>query len=132
VLGGKMKERLRQALQPVLQNQTLYQLNQMKSFIDSSLKDVASKNFENDADKIKYLLNALYDIRDFVLNQTHENSVRLNLIQQFDKIEEEEILGNSQLQQEENSLLQTEEKLEQDPKDLKIEKEVTVEDTPDR
>ncbi len=127
-----MKERLRQALQPVLQNQTLYQLNQMKSFIDSSLKDVASKNFENDADKIKYLLNALYDIRDFVLNQTHENSVRLNLIQQFDKIEEEEILGNSQLQQEENSLLQTEEKLEQDPKDLKIEKEVTVEDTPDR
>ncbi len=132
MLGGKMKERLRQALQPVLQNQTLYQLNQMKSFIDSSLKDVASKNFENDADKIKYLLNALYDIRDFVLNQTHENSVRLNLIQQFDKIEEEEILGNSQLQQEENSLLQTEEKLEQDPKDLKIEKEVTVEDTPDR
>ena len=127
-----MKERLRQALQPVLQNQTLYQLNQMKSFIDSSLKDVASKNFENDADKIKYLLNALYDIRDFVLNQTHENSVRLNLIKQFDKIEEEEILGNSQLQQEENSLLQTEEKLEQDPKDLKIEKEVTVEDTPDR
>lgn len=127
-----MKERLRQALQPVLQNQTLYQLNQMKSFIDSSLKDVASKNFENDADKIKYLLNALYDIRDFVLNQTHENSVRLNLIQQFDKIEEEEILGNSQPQQEENSLLQTEEKLEQDPKELKIEKEVTVEDTSDR
>lgn len=124
-----MKERLRQALQPVLQNQTLYQLNQMKTFVDSSLREVASRNFENDADKIKYLLNTLYDIRDFVLSQTNENSLRLKLIQQFDKIEEEEILGNSQLQQEEKSLLQTEEKLEQDQKGSELEKEVTVEDT---
>tara|TARA_A100001201_G_scaffold143367_1_gene144714 strand:- start:3135 stop:3512 length:378 start_codon:yes stop_codon:yes gene_type:complete len=124
-----MRDKLRKALQPILQNQTLYQLNQMKSFVDNSLREVASKKFENDADKIKYLLNTLYDIRDFVLNQTNENSLRINLIKQFDKIEEEEILGNSQLQQEENSLLQTEEKLEQDPKDLEEEK--AVESTPD-
>lgn len=124
-----MSDKLRQVLQPVLQNQTLYQLNQMKSFVDNSLREVASKNFENDADKIKYLLNTLYDIRDFVLSQTNENSVRLLLIQQFNKIEEEELLGNSQLQQEENSLLQTEEKLEQGQKGSEIEKEVTVEDT---
>lgn len=126
-----MSDKFRQALQPVLQQQTLYQLNQLKSFVDNSLREVASRNFENDSDKIKYLLNTLYDIRDFVLSQTNENSVRLSLIQQFNKIEEEEILGNSQQQQEENSLLQTEEKLEQDQKDLELEKEVTVEDTPD-
>ena len=125
-----MSDKLRQALQPILQKQTLYQLNQMKSFVDNSLREVASKNFENDADKIKYLLSTLYDIRDFVLSQTNENSVRLSLIQQFNKIEEEEMLGNSQLQQEENSLLQTEEKLEQDPKGLEKEEE-KVESTPD-
>jgi hypothetical protein len=124
-----MKERLQQVLQPVLQNQTLYQLNQMKNFVDNSLREVASRNFENDADKIKYLLNTLYDIRDFVLSQTNENSLRLKLIQQFDKIEEEEILGNSQ-QQEENSLLQTEEVLEQDQKVSEIEEEIKIEDTP--
>ena len=126
-----MIDKLRQALQPVLQKQTLYQLNQLKSFVDNSLREVASKNFENDSDKIKYLLNTLYDIRDFVLSQTNENSVRLSLIQQFNKIEEEEILGNSQLQQEENSLLQTEEKSEQDLKGSEKEEEVKVESTPD-
>jgi len=126
-----MKEKLKRVIQPILQNQTLYQLNQMKNFVDNSLREVTSKNFENDADKIKYLLNTLYDIRDFVLSQTNENSLRIKLIQEFNKIEEEEILGNSQLQQEENSLLQTEEKSEQDLKDSEKEEEVKVESTPD-
>lgn len=126
-----MKEKLKRVIQPILQNQTLYQLNQMKNFVDNSLREVTSKNFESDADKIKYLLNTLYDIRDFVLSQTNENSLRLKLIQEFNKIEEEEILGNSQLQQEENSLLQKEEKSEQDLKDSEKEEEVKVESTPD-
>ena len=126
-----MSKKLRQALQPILQQQTLYQLNQMKNFVDASLKEVASRKFENENDKIRYLLNTLYDIRDFVLNQTNENSVRLSLIQQFDKIEEEELLGNFQPKQEENSLLQTEEKLEQDLKELEVEEEKEVESTPD-
>ena len=118
-----MSDKLRLVLEPVLQQQTLYQLGQMKAFVDNSLREVASKRFENDADKIKYLLNTLYDIRDFVLSQTNENSVRLKLIQQFKKIEEEEILGNSQLNQEENLSMTEEEKLEQSLKDLKEEEE---------
>ena len=126
-----MREKLRKALKPVLQQQTLYQLNQMKTFIDASLKEVVSKNFKNESDKIQYLLGTLYNIRDFVLSQTNENSVRLSLIKEFDRIEEEEILGNSHQQQEENSLLQTEEKLEQDPKELEIEEEEAIESTPD-
>ena len=125
-----MSEKLRQVLQPILQNQTLYQLNQIKDFVDNSLKEVASRNFENEPDKIKYLLNTLYDIRDFVLNQTKENSLRVSLIQQFNKIEEAEVLGNLQQRQEEKSSPPTEEKSEPDQKELK-QKEEAVESTTD-
>ena len=126
-----MKEKLRQNLQPVLQTQTLYQLNQMKLFIDKSLMEVTSKNFNNDEDKIKFLLNALYDIRDFVLSQTTENSVRIKLIKQFDKIEEEEFLGNFHQTQEENLLHKTEENLEPDLDQLEKNEEKEVESTTD-
>ena len=127
-----MREKIKKALQPNLEQQTLYQLNQMKVFVDNSLREVASKNFESDAEKIKYLLNTLYDIRDFVLNQTNENSLRLSLIELIIRIEEEEALGNLQKQQEEKLSLQTEEKLEQDQKDLEAEKGVQVEGTANR
>ena len=89
------------AVQPQLGNQSLYQLSQMKAFVDIALKEVVSQNFDNDADKIKYLLEVLYNIRDFVLSQTTENSVRMGLIEQFKKIEEEIELGNELQKQEE-------------------------------
>ena len=103
----------------------------MKLFIDKSLMEVTSKNFNNDEDKIKFLLNALYDIRDFVLSQTTENSVRIKLIKQFDKIEEEEFLGNFHQTQEENLLHKTEEKLEPDLDQLEKNEEKEVESTTD-
>ena len=82
-----MKDLFKQTVQPVLQKQTLFQLSQLKSFVDSSLTATLTKNFENDTDKIKYLLDTLYNIRDFVLSQTVENSLRLKLMQEFHKIE---------------------------------------------
>ena len=85
-------EKFKQAVAPRLSQETLVQLNQMKSFVDTSLKEACSQNFESEADKIKYLLNTLYNIRDFVLTQTTDNSLRLTLIQQFQEIEKEEIL----------------------------------------
>jgi len=114
-----MKDLFKQTVQPVLQKQTIFQLNQLKSFVDASLKEALAKSFNNDSDKIKYLLDTLYNIRDFVLAQTTENSLRLRLIQEFEKIESESIVGNSQQHQEKNSLMQTEEKLEPDPLSLK-------------
>ena len=127
-----MKDKFKNITMPVMEKQTLFQLSQLKTFVDTSLKDVASKKFETEEAKIKYLLDTLYNIRDFVLSQTVENSLRLSLIQQFNKIEEEEILGNSQKMQEGNLLKNKEEKLEQDPKELeKEEKEVEIESTAD-
>ena len=124
-----MKEKIREIINPVLQQQTLFQLSQVKKFVDVSLREATSKNFENESDKIKYLLDTLYNIRDFVLAQTTENSVRISLINQFKKIEEEEIMGNLQKQQEEKLSLQTEEKSEQDQKGLEEERGIEVENT---
>ena len=53
-----------------------------------------SKNFENDEEKIRYLLNALYNIRDFVLTQSAENSARLSLISQIEELERKIEVGN--------------------------------------
>ena len=124
-----MKDLFKQAVQPVMQKQTLFQLSQLKSFVDGTLKEAVSQNFKSDADKIKYLLDTLYNIRDFVLAQTTENSLRVRLIQEFQKIEKETMMGNSHQRQEKNSLTQTEEKLELGPQQLESE-EVSIESTP--
>ena len=98
-----MKDLFKHAVQPVLQKQTLFQLSQLKLFVDSSLTETLTKNFENDTDKIKYLLDTLYNIRDFVLSQTVENSLRLKLMQEFHKIELEAELEKDNQQQVEYS-----------------------------
>ena len=123
-----MKDLFKKAVQPVMKKQTLFQLSQLKTFVDGALKEALSKNFKNDADKIKYLLGTLYNIRDFVLTQATENSLRIRLIQEFQKIEDEAVMGNSQQRQEKSLLTQTEEKLEPGQKQLESE-EVPVEST---
>jgi len=125
-----MKEKFKDKTQPTLERQTLYQLTQMKSFVDSSLKEVALINFESDKDKIRYLLDALYSIRDFVLSATTENSVRLALLKSFNELEEEAKLGNLSQQQKENKLIMPEESLEQDRQVSEIKEEKKVESTP--
>lgn len=124
-----MKEKFKDKTRPKLERQTLYQLVQMKSFVDSSLKEVATNDFESDKDKIRYLLDSLYSIRDFVLSATTENSVRLELLKSFIELEEEEKLGNlSQLQKEEE-LGSLEESLVQDQPASEMKGEEKVEST---
>ena len=88
------KEKFIEIIKPTLEKQTVYQFNQMKSFVDSSLKEVSSKNFESDAEKIKYLIETLHSIRDFSIALTTENSLRMGLLNQFNKMEEELEMGN--------------------------------------
>ena len=126
-----MKQQYIDLIKPGLTQQTLYQLSQLKMFVDTSLKEAVSRDFEAEADKIKYLLNTLHDIRDFVLSQTIENSVRLKLIAQINQLEEEELLGNSQAPQEERLSNQTEDKSVLDPQELEKEEEADFESTPD-
>jgi hypothetical protein len=66
--------------------------------------------------KEQYLLDALYNIRDFALALNNENSLRLSLIQQIDKIEKEIELGNEEPSQKEEELENPVEDLEPSPK----------------
>lgn len=122
--------KIKEATLPKLQSETLHQLTQLKIFVDAHIRTVSSKNFENDEQKIKYLIDVLHDIRDFVLTQTVENSVRINLIQQFETIENEIKVGNENAPQESKFLKKTEEKLEQDQQNLKTSVEEKIESTP--
>ena len=109
-----MKEKFKQIVKPQLQEQTLYQMSQLKSFVDASLIELGTKKFNDESEKTKYLLDTLYQLRDFIFSQLTENSLRLNLIKQFNLIEAE-VLGNESIQsKEENNLQNLEEKLEQD------------------
>ena len=88
------KENFINIIKPTLEKQTLYQFNQMKTFVDNSLKEVSSRQFETDAEKIKYLVETLHNIRDFSISLTTENSLRINLVNQFNKIQKEIEVGN--------------------------------------
>jgi hypothetical protein len=105
----------------------------MKNFVDESLKQCSTKTFSNEAEKIRYLLDALYNIRDFVLSQTNENSVRISLIKQFEQIEKSTKMGNGleQLKPENESIEKTEEKLVPDQKNSETREEVIVESIAD-
>lgn len=106
------KKEFRKVTMPYLEKQTQYQFSQIKLFIDSALVNSVSKNFETPDEKIKYLYTSLNDVRDFILNQTVENSVRINLIRAFDEleaVEKEEQLGNESASFQES----TQEKIEE-------------------
>ena len=111
------KESMIKIISPKSDKQTIYQFGQLKNFIDESLKEVGSKNFENDSEKIKYLLNTLYNVRDFSLALTTENSVRINLLNTIKKMEEEIELGNELELQKEKLSQPVDEKSEQDQKE---------------
>jgi hypothetical protein len=108
-----LEKKFKDLLMPKLATQTLVQLNDVKSFVDVALKNSVSQSFDTESEKIKYLVSVLYNIRDFVLTQTNENSVRISLIQQFSQLEEE-MLGNESQELVSKSSEKIEENLEQD------------------
>jgi hypothetical protein len=116
-----LKEKIIQVTQPLLQQETLIELNKLKVFVDASLKECLTQNFDDEKQKSKYLLESLYQIRDFVISRAVENSVRQSLILEFQKIESEIELGNELQQQEEKQLEIQEEKSEQNLKENNFE-----------
>ena len=93
--------------------ETIFQLTQIKNFIDSSLKDFACKTFNKEEDKIRYLIESLHNIKDFTVVVTNEDAVRNNILNQIHKINQETELGNELEKQKEKQLKSQEEKLEQ-------------------
>lgn len=126
-----MKDKIRKITKPTLSQETLIQFSQLKNFIDASLKEALLKNFKSDAEKVKYLNNTLLDLRDFMMTQITENSLRINLIKQFTEMEAQELMGNSHGRPDSELLNPTAEKLEQSLLDSD-KKEESVESTTDR
>lgn len=94
------KNKYKEIVKPELQDQTLFQLSQLKNFVDASIYNIASNNYENDKKKIEYMLDTLFNIRDFVLTATNSNSLRNNLIKAFEEADNkekvDEAMGNDQ------------------------------------
>lgn len=80
--------------------QTIFQLNQVKNFVDSSLKEVICKSFKAEEDKIKYLIEIIQNIRDFAITISNEDLVRNNIVKQVSQVSNEIKLGNESEQQE--------------------------------
>ena len=97
------KEELIEIARPTIEKQTLYQFDQLKKFIDNSLRTALTQSFENDAQKIAYLADTLYNIRDFASTLATENNVRTNILNELQKKEQELELGNELEEQKEKS-----------------------------
>jgi len=83
-------EKYKQIVKPELNEQTLFQLSQLKSFVDTSIYQSITNDFENDKAKIKYLSETLFNIRDFVLTAKNSNTLRINMLKAFEAIDIEE------------------------------------------
>ena len=108
------KEDFVKLIMPVTSRHSLHQTSQVRSFVDNALREVACNQFNSESEKIRYLIDALYSIRDFTIALTTENSLRVSLMQQFENIESEIELGNGTDLPEENAQQKVEESLEQD------------------
>tara|TARA_B100001057_G_C22762658_1_gene916480 strand:+ start:676 stop:1008 length:333 start_codon:yes stop_codon:yes gene_type:complete len=93
-------EKYKQIVKPELNEQTLFQLVQLKSFVDTGIYQSITNDFENDKAKIKYLSEILFNIRDFVLTATNSNTLRINMLKAFEAVDNEEkkesVPGNEQ------------------------------------
>lgn len=61
---------------------------QIKSFLDSSLKEVLTKNFSDDNEKISFLVQILFQTRDYLIAENIENSFKTSLLKMFNQINE--------------------------------------------
>jgi adenosyl cobinamide kinase/adenosyl cobinamide phosphate guanylyltransferase len=94
------EENIIKLIRSQIPEQTIFQLTQVKTFIDNSLKEILCRSFEKEEDKIKYLIEILQNLRDFTVVITNEDTVRNNIVKQIMKSNNEIKLGNESEQQE--------------------------------
>lgn len=110
------KEKLVNAVIPRQHPKTIAHFTQLKNFVDASIKEAIN---QKDEDKVVYLAKALFQVRDYLFAEINENSLRIQMIEEFQKLEEEaaqvkETLGNPVNVS--NELENQKEILEQDPR----------------
>ena len=65
-MSNKQKEKYLLATGPRLNSQTLQQLGQIKSFVDSSLREAMSLNFETEQERTQYFIRTIQQLRDYL------------------------------------------------------------------
>ena len=91
---SEKSKQYKELVKPVLSNQTVQQLDQIKNFVDESIKSVMTKEFNSQDEKVQELYQALNSVRSYALSLTHENSVRVALIKKFSEIDAKDNVGN--------------------------------------
>lgn len=85
------KEKLKNYFNNTLDVQTLAQLNNIKAFVDGTIKDVIFEDKTKD-EKLYYLIDSLIQLHDFISSKFTENSIKNNLKKTVDEaLKEEEI-----------------------------------------
>ncbi len=87
------REKYVQSVTPKINEQTLAQFTQLKNFIDACLNEAVVKNFENSEEKSKYLLKTLYQVRDYLFSEINESNVRINILTDFRRIDQEDLIA---------------------------------------
>lgn len=97
-----MEQKILNHISPNLNQLNVYHFNQIRNYIDVSIKNFNANDFENDKEKIKHLFDSLQDLRDFVVGQLLENNLRQSLVNEILEIEKEIEVGNSLQEVKEN------------------------------
>ena len=85
----KINEQVKNAITSTIpNNSSLKKFNQMKVFLDDSLKTAFARSFSTPEERSEYLLQIIFQTRDYLISESTENSFRNNLIGVFQQIEE--------------------------------------------
>jgi hypothetical protein len=101
----KEKQSYYNLIMPRMNNETIKQFSELKTFIDNTLNSAMSKDFETQEERSNFLVKSLQQLSDFLFTQVIDNNLRLQLTQSFKKVEEdlinqEALMGNEKLESE--------------------------------
>ena len=65
-------------------------LGQLRSFVDTSIESILKTSFDSDLERFAQLFTYLMQIRDFLVAENVEDSLKNNLLRAFKVIEEAE------------------------------------------
>lgn len=68
-------------------------LRQLRTFVDSSIESILKTSFDSDAERFGQLFTCLMQVRDFLVAENVEDSLKNNLLKAFKVIEEQESAG---------------------------------------
>ena len=102
----EVKETIQSAL---IENKALQKFSNLKAFVDEAIKNAVIRNFETDQEKSDFLISALFQVRDYLVSENTENSLKLSILNVFHQIEEKVKNEDDQKKREENMTLMQEE-----------------------